>query len=191
MGDGCARTQLVSPYRASFWSFYAHASSSGCGIPLAFKAFRVCAFECSGSRSIYQGCCFALLCAALVALFQCSSYRQFDIACQQRTRAREVARTTATTIATTTNNKNNNNGKVNTQSTKHLFTAITEIFLHSTWNWKRSRGRRVGESSLSGHVTFLSVIQSYAHAPFVAMPEVLLLPPSSTPHARHVKVSSK
>lgn len=33
----------------------------------------------------------ALLCAALVALFQCSSYRQFDIACQQRTRAREVA----------------------------------------------------------------------------------------------------
>lgn len=120
---------LISGFLLS--SFYAHAGlgmSSGCGISLAFKAFRACAFECSGARSIYQGCCFALLCSASVALFQCSSYRQFDIACQQRTRERE-----ATTIATTTNN-NNNNGKVNTQSTKHLFTAITEIFLHSTWN---------------------------------------------------------
>lgn len=58
-GDGWARTQPLSPYRASFLDVLL-GMSSGRGISLAFKAFRVCAFECSGARSIYQGCCFAL-----------------------------------------------------------------------------------------------------------------------------------
>lgn len=64
---------------------------------------------------------FAKVVARWVALFQCLSYRQLDIACQQRQQLQLWQ-------------GSNNPGKVNTQSTKHLFTAITEIFLHSTWH---------------------------------------------------------
>lgn len=64
---------------------------------------------------------FAKVVARWVALFQCLSYRQLDIACQQRQQLQLWQ-------------GSNNPGKGNTQSTKHLFTAITEIFLHSTWH---------------------------------------------------------
>lgn len=146
------------------------------GISLAFKALRACAFGCFGARSIYQGCRFALW----AGLFQSFSYRQFDIACQRQQLQQATGKRKSGS-----NSNSNNNGKVNTQSTKHLFTAITEIFLHSTWHWKRV------ESSRAGHVTFLSVIQSYAHTPCCRVPEVLVPHARTARQARHVKVSSK
>lgn len=99
--------------------------------PTSFHSVVLCVCRCSGiSLVLKASLCiwmlllpvvFAKVVARWVALFQCLSYRQLDIACQRRQQLQLWQ-------------GSNNPGKVNTQSTKHLFTAITEIFLHSTWH---------------------------------------------------------